>query len=167
MKLYKIGVALLLLALLTGCAKTEEPARETTTQPTKTTAATEPEQILAPVSGIPVETPYITFYCPEDWENSVHRDVVRQDSNYVLSFQLTTVETPVTLFSLSVGPEEAEGYYLGFLEDETGRIFVYSQVNEQTPEEWSAEDYAEICHQQERVNDLILQLHEDERFQPA
>ena len=165
MKLYKIGVVLLSLLLLTGCGKPE--AQETTTQPSQTFAS-EPEQLPPQTwSGKPVETPYITLYCPEDWADAVEHEVVEQGKNYVMVFRLTTVENPVLLFSLTVGPEQAEGYYLGVLKDESADYHVYSHMNEQNPEDWSVEDYAEICHQQERVNDLILQLHEDARFIPV
>ena len=164
MKLYKIGAVLLALTLLTGCGKPQE--QETTTQPTETTAATTTEQIQTPeISGIPVETPYMTFYCPEDWKNTVEWELTQRGSNTALTFRLTTVEKQVELFSLELGPEEtAQGYYLGYLDDTDGKIHIYSEMNEQDPSDWSEEDYMEICYQQERVNDLILQLHEDPRF---
>jgi hypothetical protein len=39
-------------------------------------------------------------------------------------------------------------------------------MNEQDPEDWSAEGYQQICQLQERVNDFIIQFHEDARFTP-
>ena len=38
---------------------------------------------------------------------------------------------------------------------------------EQNPEDWSEEEYTEICRLQERVNDILVQLQEDERFVPT
>lgn len=166
MKLYKIGAVLFALTLLAGCGKTQDSTGGTTTQPTETTAETTAEQTQATeFSGIAVETPYMTFYCPEDWKNAVEWETVQSGGNTVLTFCLTTVETPVTLFSLAIGPEDGNGYYLGYLDDADGKIHIYSEMNEQDPSDWSEADYMEICYQQERVNDLILQLHEDPRFQ--
>ncbi len=170
MKLYKIAAALLTLTLLAGCGKTQEP--ETTTQPTQTTAETvadtSAEQTQEPaVSGIPVETPYVTLYCPAEWENSIQWEATQRGKNYAITFRLTTVEKPVELFSLVLGPEEEErGYCLGFMDHPDGeaQIYVYSFMNEVNMQDWSEEDYVEISYQQECVNELILQFHEHPGF---
>lgn len=168
MKLYKIAAALLALTLLTGCGKTQEP--ENTTQPTETTAETmadtTAEQIQEPaISGIAVETPYMTLYLPEDWRDTLKWETAQRGENYVLTFCLTAMEKPVELFSLVLGPEDEEqGYYLGYLDKADGMINIYSVMNEQDPADWSDSDYAEISYQQERINELILQFHEDPGF---
>ena len=44
---------------------------------------------------------------------------------------------------------------------------VYSLMNEQNPESWSEADYEDLCRQQEYINELILQLHENAAFTKA
>ena len=71
----------------------------------------------------------------------------------------------VELFRMILGRDAAEGYLHGTLEDPAaGTINVYSAMNTLNPADWSDADFDTLCAMQERVNDLIGQLTEDERF---
>lgn len=167
---------------LTGCSagqQTEtEPAVPTESEEEVTTApATEPtvesttEPVTEPVIeepvGIPVATPYMTFHYPEEWADKVEVQQADDGKNCTLTFQTEISGQELVLFSFVLGPDEAEGFLLGQLhDDQAGTVNVYCVMNEMDPEEWTDEEYDEICAHQERVNDMIFQLHEDGRFVP-
>ena len=167
MKILKITALLLLAVLLTGCGKEQSPAE--TTVPTVVTVPTETEPDVpgileqAKQDGIAVETPYITFYYPNSWTELQSAAVTTEGKNSRVSFNATVGTQTVELFSMIIGPDEAEGYLLGMLDG----MNVYSVMNEQNPEEWSEADYMDLCRQQEYVNELILQLHENPGFTAA
>lgn len=155
--------ALLLVLLLTGCGgKT----------PTETTAPTEPSVAngmeFAPQenTGIAVETPYITLYYPEEWQGIVTVEQTEAEGGQMLTFHTPIGETDTVLFSLIFsGAETAEGFPLGALTQENGEVvYVFAAMNETIPETWSEEEINQFSSMQERVNDLIMQLHEDPRF---
>ena len=157
---YLFVVLLMLFILPTGCgdAKTEQ------TKDDELLWGSVPEE----EPGIAVDNDYMTFFYPQEWEGKV--EVVREetDKNIAFTFKTQISDEEVALFSVVLGPEEADGYLLGTLEDaEKGTVNVYSVVNEQNPEDWSEEEYTEICRLQERVNDILVQLQEDERFVPT
>ena len=154
---------LMLPVVLVGCGQ-DKP------EPTETTVITEPPMWTAPeeTQGISVDNVYMTFYYPKEWEGEVAEVREEQGSNIVVTFRTVISEQEVVLFSVILGPEETDGDLLGQLHDsEAGVINVYSMVNEQNPADWSAQDYERICRLQERVNDIIVQFYEDERFVPT
>ena len=154
-----VGVMLTTI-LLAGCGGSE---------PTETTFSEAEIWGTAPAEtlGIAVENAYKTFYYPQEWENKVEEVRTEDGANCTVTFQTKISGKEVVLFSVVMGPDEAEGYLLGQLKDEaTGMINVYSVMNEADPEAWSEEEYSEICALQERVNDIIVQFFEDERFVP-
>ncbi len=170
MKLIKIAALVLLIGLLAGCAK-EQPAQPEATADTAaaTSAATEQTQYIpslteqAKQDGIAVETPYITLYYPKQWTQLQSAEVTQEGNNTRITFRTTVADRAVELFSMIIGPDEAQGYLLGTLDG----MYVYSLMNEQDPESWSEEDYMDLCRQQEYVNELILQLHENPGFTAA
>lgn len=168
MKIVKIAVLLLLVGLLAGCGK-EQPQTETTV-PAAVTSPTETEPTYIPGlmeqakrDGIPLETPYITLYYPKQWTELQAAEVTRSGENYRMTFRTTVGERALELFSIVIGSDETEGYLLGTLDG----VYVYSIMNEQNPEDWSEADYMDLCRQQEYINELILQLHENPGFTPA
>ena len=157
-------ILLLMLAALlalTGCgsapAAQTEPADESL-------SGTAPEE----TQGIAVDNAYMTFYYPQEWEGKVEELREENGKNFKVSFQTKIGEKNVVLFSIVLGPDVCDGYLLGQLKDpEAGTINVYSIINEPVKEDWSEEEYSEICALQERVNDIIVQFYDDDRFVPS
>ena len=157
-------ILLLMLAALlalTGCgsapAAQTEPADESL-------SGTAPEE----TQGIAVDNAYMTFYYPQEWEGKVEELRGENGKNFKVSFQTKIGEKNVVLVSIVLGPDVCDGYLLGQLEDpEAGTINVYSIINEPVREDWSEEEYSEICALQERVNDIIVQFYDDDRFVPS
>lgn len=155
-RLSALVLAAVLAVMLAGCGKQPSQTQTGETAPTE-----EP-------TGIPLTTPYMTFYYPQEWEDKVEVTQANAGENITVTFHTDISGEAVVLFSVVLGPDEADGYLLGQLEDaEAGTVRVYSVMNEVSPEEWDPEAYNQICSLQERVNDLIVQLHEDARFTPA
>ena len=170
MKTVKIAAFVLLIGLLAGCAKEQQPQTASTAEPA-TTAPTVTEQTQyipslteqAKQDGVAVETPYITLYYPKQWTELQAAEVTQEGQNSRMTFRTTVAEQTVELFSIIIGPDENEGYLLGTLDG----MHVYSLMNEQNPESWSEADYEDLCRQQEYINELILQLHENAAFTKA
>lgn len=180
-KKQKLAAVMAAVLLLSGCGG--EPAETTAatqpapdTRPTEaaavTTAPTEPSiadgMEFAPTEapGIAVDTPYITLYCPEEWRDAVKVDQKEENGTYTVTFHTTVADMDTVLFSVifSAG-ETVEGFPLGTLEDgDAGTVSVYAAMNEELPETWGDEEITQFGAMQERVNDLIMQLHEDSRF---
>lgn len=167
MKLKKAAALVLLMGLLAGCGRTasEQPAptTEPVTVPTTTEAYIPDLLEQAQREGVPVETPYITFYYPKQWTELRSAEVTGEGQNTRVTFRVAVADQEAELFSVVIGPEEAEGYLLGTLDG----MYVYSIMNEQDPADWSEEDYMDLCRQQEYLNELILQLHEHSAFTPT
>ena len=117
--------------------------------------------------GIEVQTNYFTFEYPAEWENKVEEVRSEDGENTTVTFKTKISGKEVVLFSVTFGPDEVEGYLLGQLKEDEKMINVYTVVNEMPAEDWSEEEYNEICSLQERVNDIIMQVFDDERFIPA
>lgn len=168
----KLAVLMALL-LLTGCGSKAPAATEVETVPPETTAATEPSAAngmeFAPVeeAGVALVTPYITLYCPEEWQDTVKVDQQETETALSLTFHTPMGEGNAVLFSLIFSKENtAEGFLLGSLtEAADGPIYVFAAMNETVPEGLSGEETARFGSMQERVNDLIMQLHEAPGFE--
>lgn len=150
---------------------TPEPSPEPTEYPVESTPEPTPEtlpngsEFMTETVGEAVETPYITLYCPEDWAGIVDADHRMEDGMYKLSFTTYISGKRADLFTIMMGERDtAEGFLLGMLKEESGTTYIFIAMNEQDSTEWSPEDYARVCAMQERVNDLIMQYHEDPRF---
>ena len=158
---------MLALLILSGC-RNKTPAQDAV----QTTEATEPSIAngveFAPEGnpGIAVETPYLTLYYPEEWQNIVTAEKTETEKGLKLTFRTTVAETEEVLFSLIFSDSETkEGYPLGVLkQSDRKKVHVYSVMNEQIPENWSEEEIRQFGSMQERVNDLIMQLNETPGF---
>ena len=159
--------ALLLALLLTGCGG-KAPAETNATEAAATEASIANGMEFAPQEdpGIAVETPYITLYYPQEWQGIVTAEQTETAGGKKLSFHTTIEEADTVLFSLIFSSEEtAEGFPMGVLKQENGEaVNVFVVMNEATPETWSEDAFNQFSAMQERVNDLIMQLHEDPRF---
>lgn len=158
-----IALAAVLILTLGGGSGEKNPPAETTAPPVETDFG------LADVpqvpEGIELETPYITFYYPEEWEGKVEAEKILNGSTCTLIFRTEMDGRTVELFRMILGRDAAEGYLHGTLEDPgAGTINVYSAMNNLNPADWSEADFGALCAMQERVNDLLGQLTEDPRF---
>lgn len=71
------------------------------------------------------------------------------------------------LFRFYISRSPTEGYPLGTLTDaQYGEMTVCVEVKEYSSGSWTPEEYAKLGAMQERVNDIIVQFHEDPRFTP-
>lgn len=175
--------ALLLALMLTGCgeqapAETTVPIELETAVATETIVTTEASVATEPSiadgmefapqenTGIAVDTPYITLHYPEEWQGIVTAEQTEAAGGQMLTFRTTIGEADAVLFSLIFsGAETAEGFPLGVLTQENGDdVHVFAAMNETIPETWSEEEINQFGSMQERVNDLIMQLNEDPRF---
>ena len=158
-----ILLAAVLVLTLGGGETRSDPPAETTGAPAETDFGLEDAPQVP--EGIELETPYITFYYPEEWEDKVDAEQQLSGNTCTLIFRTEMEGKTVELFRMILGREAAEGYLHGTLEDPAaGTINVYSVMNELNPEEWSDENFDILCAMQERVNDLIGQVAEDPRF---
>lgn len=121
---------------------------------------TPPEETL----GIAVQTPYLTFHYPKDWQDMEVEE--QADGGYSCTlFRTELAGKTVELFSVILSPNGEEGYLLGQLGSQDGTaVNVYTRVNELDAAAWSGEDYAKLCAMQERVNDIIAQIYENPAF---
>lgn len=116
-------------------------------------------------TGVEFTTPYKTLLYPKELQGKVTIDHLNEEGKYSVVFN--EKESGVMLFSVTFAKNDAavEGYVIGTLTHETeGDIKVCVNVNEQTPEQWSEQQYNDFCAMQERINDLMVQFYEDERF---
>ena len=154
------AAGLSILLLLTGCGSKETPS-ETLSE--EEIWGTMPEE----TKGIEVQTDYFTFEYPKEWENKVTEVHTQEGNNCVVSFKTDISGQDVLLFSVILGSDPSDGFLLGKLEDGDDVVYVYTAVNDMPAEDWSEEEYNEICSLQERINEIIMQFHEDERFVPS
>lgn len=168
MKKFLTAMLVLAMAVLAGCAEEPAPAAttESATEPVAVTEETVPYipsiQEQAQRDGIPVETPYITFYYPQNWTELTVAEVTENGANCSITFRANVGQQgELALFTLSIGPAvEEEGYFYGTLNG----MNVYSFIYEYDLSAWSDEDRLELDRQQGYVNELFLQLHETEGF---
>lgn len=118
--------------------------------------------------GIGVITPYMTLYYPLEWNGIVTVQQSTDGKNETVIFLATLSGQETELFRVLLGPSAAQGHLVGCLDDLTaGTINVFTEMAVLDPADWSGEDYAELSSMQERVNDIIMQVHEDPRFVPG
>lgn len=176
-------VAVLFCFLLTGCgvelpqetddiggeidvstASTEdvdEPSSETNdlTESSENVDEPFPTASEEPVE-IEIETPYLSLYYPSELVGELNFNQTQVDEATVTTFHTETVDGTVELFSIILGPSD-DGFLLGYLSVDGGRIAVRSIVYELSADE---PNYDRLCSLQERVNDVLMSIYEDERF---
>lgn len=151
---------------VTGCNRAEddfkEPPEPTPTQPLQTE---ENEEQATEDIAVPIVTEYIVLSYPSELE-----DMVSVTSEEILDGQQIIFTTEFTgekieLFRFSISKSGAEGYELGVLsDDQAGDLIVCVEVKDYSNGSWNPEDYAKLMAMQDRVNDIIIQFHEDPRF---
>lgn len=129
---------------------------------------TVPEETTEPAEEQVISARYFDLICPSDLNGRIYVDSVTQEDDVRLIFTATVEGNNVELFAISLTKAEPEDYILGQYQDkEAGQFYVGMRVNEINPEEWSEAAYDEINALQERVNDFIIQINENEGFSPS
>ena len=165
-KIRKLAALMAAMLLLAGCggenaaesaavteavsiAATESAAAETTEaeETVEESIANGMEFAPAETPGIAVQTPYITLYCPEEWQDTVKVDQKEENGTCTATFHTAVANTDAVLFSVvfSTGGT-AEGFPLGSLAHETGTIYVFVAMNETVPEGLSDEEIVQFRH---------------------
>lgn len=165
MRVRKDRVAVMLIAgiaalILTGC---QSDGLQSDTSSAPTILDSIPEE----TKGIEVNTAYFTFWYPLEWENKVELVQTEDGNNLITTFRIEISGKDVDLFSIVLGPDEAEGFLLGTLQSEGEEaVNVYSVIEDKASEGWTEEEYNEICALQERINEITAQFYDDPRFIP-
>lgn len=165
-------LALLLTVLAVGCTDaTSEPQAETRTDPKATTeqltASTGPETVPTEPGSVALPTKYIVLSYPEEIADRV--TVVNEDvaGNQTVIFTTDLTGESLELFRFSIGKTADTGYVLGTLVDPTeGELTVCVDVKDYSNGNLDPDIYNEMIDLQNRVNDIIVRFHEDERFVP-
>ena len=115
--------------------------------------------------GIGVITPYLILYYPPEWNGIVTVQQSTDGKNETVIFLTEADGKETELFRILLGPAAAQGHLVGCLDDPTaGTINVFTEMAPLDPADWSVESFDELSSMQERVNDIIMQVHEDPRF---
>ncbi len=155
-------------AVLSGCKQEpeniEQPPETTPSQPLQTEDA---EQITED-PGVPFVTDYIILSYPVELEDAVSIRYEQLEDGQQIIFSTDFTGEELELFRFSLSKSGTDGYQLGTLLDDTaGELIVCVEVTEYTNGSWTPEEYARLTAMQERVNDIIIQFHEDPRFTPV
>lgn len=154
---------LLMALLLSGCAA---PAATKEALPVTVTPTPE-EAAAAEEATVPLPTEYIVLSYPAELEDDVTVHSESIDGGQVVRFTTDFTGEELLLFSFSISSSGDDGYMIGTLTDEqAGELLVCMNVEEYDNGNWKPEDYNKLNAMQERVNDIIIQFHEDPRFEP-
>lgn len=128
---------------------------------------TVPEETTEPAPGQVIASRFITFICPSDLVGTLDVTTTEGDDGVTMTFSGSFDGKTVQLFEICLTRAEVDGYKLGqFVDEQNGVFQVVMNMHQQNPEDWTAQTYNAICAIQERVNDFIIQLYEDARFEP-
>lgn len=151
---------------LTGCSRSQEEGKEPA--PTQPAQMENSNEQITEDAGVPFATEYIVLSYPSELEDmvSIHYEPLEDGQRILFTTDFTGEELELFRFSISKSP--TEGYPLGTLTDaEHGELTVCVEVKEYSSGSWTPEEYAKLGAMQERVNDIIVQFHEDPRFAAA
>lgn len=114
-----------------------------------------------------ITTQCITLSLPETLQDKIVVDTAENEQSTNITVTSKGYEQEAVLFSVALSRDEPDGYILGVLKDKTnGQWNVAVDVKQISSEDWSSEQYSELCTLQEYVNDIMIQLQEDPRFVP-
>lgn len=118
--------------------------------------------------GIPLVTKYIVLSYPTELADLVSISYEEIPDGQLIIFTTDFTGETLELFRFSISKSGTDGHLLGVLKDETaGELLVCVEVKTYNSGNWTPEVYAQLNAMQERVNDIIVQFHEDPRFAPA
>lgn len=153
--------AVLILTGLTGCGT----APEETNPPQDTSGSITEGPTEEPAIALP--TRYIVLSYPAEMKEDVKVSYEDLEDGQRIIFTTDFTGQELELFRFVISKSDAEGYLLGTLKDEqAGEMFVCVNVIEYSQGNWEVSDYMKLNALQERVNDIIIQFHQDPRFVP-
>ena len=168
-RLLAILLCAVMAAAVTGCNRAgddyKEPPEPTPTEPMQTEG--NDEQITED-AGVPLVTEYIILSYPSELEDMVSIAYEELPDGQEIIFTTEFTGEKLELFRFSISKSGTEGYELGVLSDDrAGDLVVCVEVKDYSSGNWNPEDYAKLMAMQDRVNDIIIQFHEDPRFTAA
>ena len=129
------------------------------------------EEAEQPIPGLLLETKYINLILPEEYTEAIVAEIIDMEDGALLPFTVTLNEREALLYALILTEQEIddpEAMILGYLQDELlGRITIVLQIEEQIPDGWTESEYHFLCAMQETINELIMQIVEDPRYDPG
>ena len=168
-----LWLLVVLLALpLAGCGEEQAPETEPVLTQGAENSAEVPENSEEPEiteePGVPLSTKYIVLSYPAELEGevSIRYEEIADGQEIIFSTDFTGEN--LELFRFSISKNGTDGYELGVLQDaEDGELRVCVDVKDYENGRWTPEQYQKINALQERVNDIIVQFHDDPRFVPV
>lgn len=114
-----------------------------------------------------IETQIITLSLPEAVQDHITVNTEENEHSTSITYASKDHSQEPVLFSVVFTKDEPQGNLLGVLNDDAkGKWKACVNVTQIDPNDWSEEDYSQICALQEWVNDIMIQLQEDPRFVP-
>ena len=168
-RLWAILLCASMTLAVTGCNRAEddfkEPPEPTPTQPLQTEV--NEEQITEEIA-VPLVTEYIILSYPSEMEDMVSVTSEEMPDGQQIIFTTEFTGEELELFRFLISKSGTQGYELGVLsDDQHGDLIVCVDVKDYSNGNWNPEDYAQLMAMQDRVNDIIIQFHEDPRFTSA
>lgn len=166
--LWLLAAVLSVSVVLSGCGKEDVPETEPSEIPPTQQTENPADEEITEEPGIPLSTKYIVLSYPAELEDTVgiRYEDLADGQEIIFSTEFTGGE--LELFRFSLSKSGTDGYELGVLNDEeAGELRVCVDVKEYENGSWTPEEYAKLTAMQERVNDIIIQFHDDPRFTPA
>ncbi len=168
-RLLTVLLSVVMVITITGCNRAQEDPEELSgTEPTQPVQTGEGDEQITEDSGVPLVTEYIILSYPSELEDMVSIEYEDLPDGQSIIFTTEFTGESLELFRFSLSKSGADGHELGVLNDEqAGELIVCVDVRDYSSGSWTPEEYAKLLAMQDRVNDIIIQFHEDPRFTPA
>lgn len=157
-----ILAVIVVVGILAGCGASKETANVDSNP-------ADAEQIMPTEElSIPLATNYIILGYPAELEKDVKVTYENIADGQKITFTTEFTGEELVLFHFTISASVEEGYLLGILNDaQAGELNVCMNVHDYSNGSLKPEDFNKINAMQERVNDIIIQFYEDERFVPS
>lgn len=158
------AVVVIAAVVLLGTMGKQAPAQPQEPVPTADPAV----QVIEEPAGIPLDTDYIVLSYPAELEEDVSVSYLDLEDGQKVVFTTQFTGEEMELFYFTIGKDNTDGFFLGTLKDEkAGELQVCVHVPTYTQGKWTAAQYTKLLSMQDRVNDIIVQVYEDPRFESA
>lgn len=162
-------MAVIMIMAFTACGQQGADVPEATAgdAPIVGEQIAEDQEVETEAPAVPLPTNYIVLSYPAELENEVKVTYEDLDDGQMITFTTDFTGEELMLFRFSISASGDDGFPIGVLKDEkAGELVVCVHVEEHTDGNWKPEDFNKLNAMQERVNDIIVQFHEDPRFVP-